>query len=85
MRAHISKKPQRSGPRKMALYTKLGKRIINTSIEVNGDCCVGNKIIKILARVEGARSTQSYYISDLHADNGESEIWQVIAANAKGR
>ena len=67
----------------MAIYTKHGKTIIKESITVDRDCYVGNKVIKIRALIEGRSERQSFYISDLLADNGKQEIKDVINANIK--
>ena len=67
----------------MAIYTKHGKRLITESITVDSDCYVGRKAIKIRALVEGQTTRQSYYISDLLADNGKQEIQDAINANTK--
>ena len=65
----------------VAIYTKHGKKLIKESITVDNDCYVGRKIIKIRALVEGRTAPQSFYVSDLLADNGRQEIQDVIDAN----
>lgn len=67
----------------MAVYTKLGKKIINDSITVDGDCYAGDKQIKIRALVEGKSTPQLLYITDLLADNGKQEIDDVVRASLK--
>ena len=67
----------------VAIYTKHGKRLIEESITVDNDCYVGRKVIKIRALVKGHTAPQSFYISDLLADNGKQEIKDVINANIK--
>ena len=67
----------------MAIYTKHGKRLIQESITLDSDCYVGRKAIKIRALVEGQTTLQSFYISDLLADNGKQEIQDAIDANTK--
>jgi hypothetical protein len=67
----------------VAIYTKHGKRLITESITVDGDCYVGRKAIKIRALVEGQTIRQSFYISDLLADNGKQEIQDAINETTK--
>lgn len=67
----------------MALYTKHGKRIINPSITIDGDCYYGDKVIKVRALVEGKTTPQLFYITDLVADDGKQEINDVIRATLK--
>jgi hypothetical protein len=67
----------------VAIYTKHGKRIVKESITLDSDCYVGRKVIKIRALVDGREEKQSFYLSDLIADNGKQEIQDVISANNK--
>lgn len=65
----------------LAIYTKFGRKILNDSILIDGDCYFGDRPIKIRAVVEGRTHPQLLYISDLIADNGKEEIQAVIKAN----
>ena len=69
----------------MALYTKYGRKILNDSIMINGDCFVGDKVIRIRALVEGRTAPRLFYLTDILADNGKAEIDDVIRANLKNR
>ena len=69
----------------MALYTKYGRKIMNDSIMIDGDCFVGDKVIKIRALVEGGTTLRLLYLTDVLADNGKAEIDDVIRANLKKR
>lgn len=69
----------------MALYSKYGRKIINDSIMIDGDCYVGDKVIKIRALVEGKIAPQLFYLTDVLADNGKAEVDDVVRANLKKR
>jgi hypothetical protein len=69
----------------MAIYTKLGKKLDNTGIRIDGDCYAGDKIIKLRAVVEGEQLPRLLYVTDLLADNGKEEIDAVIKAVLKKR
>lgn len=67
----------------MAIYTKFGRKILNDSIRIDGDCYFGDRPIRIRALVEGRTHPQLLYISDLIADDGKEEIRAVIKANRR--
>jgi hypothetical protein len=67
----------------MAIYTKHGKKIINDSIHIDGECYFADKVIKMRALVEGETAPRLIYVTDLLADHGKAEINDVIAANSK--
>lgn len=69
----------------MSIYTKHGKRLLNDTIRIDGECYAGNKLIQVRALVEGASVPQLFYLSDLVADEGRKEIDQVIKANRKAK
>jgi hypothetical protein len=69
----------------MAIYTKHGKKLDNTRIRIDGDCYVGDKVIKIRVLVEGEGVPRLLYVTDLLADNGKEEIEAVIKAALKTR
>lgn len=69
----------------MAIRTKHGKEILNDLIKADVECYHGSTLIKIWALVKGATKPQTYYLSDLTADNGQREIDDVIRSNLKPR
>ena len=69
----------------MAIYTKHGSKIMNESICIDNDCCMGRTVVKIHAVAEGETSPQYFWVSDLTADHGKQEIQDVIKANRKER
>ena len=69
----------------MAIYTKHGYMIINDSIHVDRSCYFDSKLLKIWALFEGATAEHQFFISDLKADNGKTEIDDVIRAALKSR
>jgi hypothetical protein len=69
----------------MAIYTKLGKKLDNKAIRIDGDCYVGDKVIQIRAVVEGQSVLRLFYVTDLIADHGKQEIDDVIKAVLKTR
>lgn len=64
----------------MAIYTKLGKKVLEDTIRIDGDCYVGDKVIKIRAQVERERVARLLYVTDLLADGGKKEIQDEIRA-----
>jgi hypothetical protein len=69
----------------MAIYTKLGKKLGNNAIRIDGDCYVGDKVIKVRAVVDGEHVPRLFYVTDLIADRGKQEIDDVIKAALKTR
>jgi hypothetical protein len=69
----------------MAIYTKLGKKLDNSAIRIDGDCYVGDKVIQVRAVVEGEHVPRLFYVTDLIADRGQREIDDVIKAFLKTR
>jgi hypothetical protein len=67
----------------MAIYTKLGKKLDNSAIRIDGDCYVGDRVIKVRAMVEGEHLARLFYVTDLIADRGKQEINDVIKAVKK--
>lgn len=67
----------------LAIYNKFGRKVLNDSISVDGDCYFGDRPIKIRALLEGRTHPQLIYISDLIADDGKEEIQAVIKANRR--
>jgi hypothetical protein len=64
----------------VAIYTKLGKKVLEDTIRIDGDCYVGDKVIKIRAQVERERVARLLYVTDLLADGGKKEIQDEIRA-----
>lgn len=58
----------------MAIYTKLGKRLLQETIRIDDDCYIGDKVIRFRAVVEGQRIARLHYVTDLLADGGKTEI-----------
>jgi len=69
----------------MAIYTKHGYMIINDSIHIDHSCYLDNKLLKVWALFDGATAEHQFFISDLKADNGKTEIDDVIRAALKSR
>jgi hypothetical protein len=69
----------------VAIYTKHGKKLINDSIRIDGDCYVGDNLINIRALVEGEDVPRLFYRTDLRADDDKREIDDVINAMLKKR
>lgn len=57
--------------------------LVKESITVDKGCYFGRKLIKVRATIEGRTEPQYFFISDLLADNGATEIQDVVNANTK--
>lgn len=71
----------------MAIYIKHGYMIVNDSIHVDRSCYFDNKLLKVWGRTpfEGVTAEHQFFISHLKADNGKTEIDDVICAALKAR
>lgn len=63
----------------MAIYTKQGRQIIENSIRIDPDCYFANQVIKIRALAEGTKKEKLYWLKDLLADGGKTEIQTVVS------
>jgi hypothetical protein len=65
----------------MAIYSKkYGKKLLNESIRIDGDCYFGDQVFKIRAVIEGRTKQRVFYITDLLAEDGKAEINDVLMA-----
>jgi hypothetical protein len=69
----------------MAIYNRHGKRILSDTVQIDSDCYVHEQIVKLRALVEGANVPGLFYVSDLRADRGRTEIDDIIRAALKSR
>lgn len=68
----------------MAIYSKrYAKKLVNDSIRIDEDCYFADKVTKIRAVVEGETKSRVFYVTELLADNGTTEIHDVITAKSK--
>ena len=66
----------------MAVYTKLRrKRIVR--LYADQSCYEDRVLVQVWTVLEGERTPVKRFLSDLVADNGQREIFDVVRANAK--
>lgn len=58
----------------MAVYTKHGHRISDESARIDETCYFADKVVKIRAVPETRKKEQVYWVKDLLADGGRTEI-----------
>jgi hypothetical protein len=68
----------------MAIYTKLGEKLLNGSLRVDKDCIYDGEIVKVWGTVEGETTERHYWYSDLRGDK-RHEVRDVVNANLKNR
>ena len=66
----------------MAVYTKLRrKRIVR--LYADQSCYEDRVLVQVWTVLEGERTPVKRFLSDLIADNGQREIFDIVRANAK--
>lgn len=58
----------------MPVYTKWGQRIPYETARIDESCYFGDKVFKIRAVPENSKREQVYWVKDLLADDGRTEI-----------
>ncbi len=66
----------------MAVYTKLRRKQI-VQLYADQSCYEDRVLVRVWTRVEGEIIPVQRALSDLVADNGQHEIFDIIRANAK--
>ncbi len=68
----------------MAVYTKLRHRRI-VRLYADQSCYQDRVLVQVWTVIEGERTPIKRFISDLVADNGQHEIFDIVRANAKAK
>ena len=64
----------------MAIYSKHGERVSNQSARLDSSCYFADKVIKIRAIPDNRKKEQVFWVKDLLADGGKTEIEAFITA-----
>lgn len=64
----------------MSVYTKSGRRIAFESAHIDEDCYIADKLVKIRVGPKGRKTERVYWVWELLADGGKTEIQDFIAA-----
>ena len=69
----------------MPIYTKHGKKVLSETINIDRDCYIGDKVIKLRALVDGETAPRLLWVTDLLVDDGRPEIQTAIQNVLKKR